>query len=51
MQSGEQLKEHSTFLKKKAHFTTPQELISWVLLFSNPFSRSSGLAVALLAVA
>ncbi len=43
------LKEYSTFFWKYAHFTTPQELKSWVLLFLNPFSWSLGLAVALLA--
>ncbi len=37
------------FFWKQAHFTTPQELNSWVLPFLNPFSRSPGLAVALLA--
>ncbi len=42
------LKEHSTFLKIGS-FLTPQELNSWVLPFLNPFSRSLGLAVALLA--
>jgi len=41
------LKEHSTIFWKWANFTTPQEFRSWVLPFSNPFSRSPGLVVAL----
>ncbi len=40
------LKEHSTFFENSLIL---QMLNSWVLPFLNPFSRSPGLAVALLA--